>query len=151
MNAILQYTWHKLLSIYGNSEQTVVGTTVSGRSIPIDDVEVSVGLYINTLPLIVNHKKYREENKSIIESIREVQNNINDINARSGANLARLQVGGKRLFDSLFVYENYPNLITKDMIETVKINFKDGVEKLDYPLSILAYDCLLYTSDAADE
>ena len=35
--------------------------------------------------------------------------NINEINIRSNISLAALQSGGERLFDSLFVYENYPN------------------------------------------
>ena len=62
LNAILQYVWHKVLAIYGtnndnNNSITVVGTTVSGRDLPIHDLESSVGLYINTLPLVVEHKK----------------------------------------------------------------------------------------------
>ena len=56
LNAILLYVWHKTLSIYGNTIQTIVGITVSGRSLPVNDIESSVGLYINTLPLIVNHQ-----------------------------------------------------------------------------------------------
>ena len=56
LNAILQYAWHKVLSIYSHNRQTVVGTTVSGRNLPIENIESSVGLYINTLPLIVEHE-----------------------------------------------------------------------------------------------
>ena len=104
LNAILQYIWHKILNIYGNSNQTVVGTTISGRNLPIHDIESSVGLYINTLPLIVDHQA--QESKSIIESIRGIQDNINEINSRSDISLAKLQKRGQRLFDSLFVYEN---------------------------------------------
>ena len=101
LNAILQYAWHKALKIYGGSEQTVVGMTISGRNLPIDDIESSVGLYINTLPLIVNHKKNID--KTIIAGVKEIQEDINDINSRSDINLARLQSGGERLFDCLFV------------------------------------------------
>lgn len=137
LNAILQYAWHKALKVYGNSAQTVVGMTISGRGLPIDDVESSVGLYINTLPLIVDHKSERD--KTIIGSIKEIQENINEINSRSGINLARLQSGGERLFDCLFVFENYPNP-EKEGGERLKIRFKDGIEKLDYPLSVTTYE-----------
>ncbi|NDB85333.1 MAG: gramicidin biosynthesis protein, partial [Alphaproteobacteria bacterium] len=43
-NAILQFAWHKVLSVYGGSKQTIVGVTVSGRNLPIDHIEQSVGL-----------------------------------------------------------------------------------------------------------
>ena len=99
LNVILQYVWHKILSIYGHTKQTVVGTTVSGRSIPINDIEKSVGLYINTLPLIVNHEDKMKEGRSILDSIKEIQENINEMNARSDVSLASLQSDGERLFD----------------------------------------------------
>ena len=55
ISSLLQYAWHKALSIYSNSEHTTVGMTVSGRNIPIDGIENAVGLLINTLPLCVEH------------------------------------------------------------------------------------------------
>ena len=54
LNVLVQFAWHKLLQVYTRDETTIVGTTLSGRSIPIAGVEESVGLYINTLPLIIN-------------------------------------------------------------------------------------------------
>jgi amino acid adenylation domain-containing protein/non-ribosomal peptide synthase protein (TIGR01720 family) len=137
LNAILQYILHKVLSIYGNSKHTVVGATVSGRNLPIDDIESSVGLYINTLPLIVDHEA--QENMRIIEAIRKLQDNINEINTRSVVELATLQKGGGRLFDVLCVYENYPtNVISEEQDSTLVIKFTGGVEKLDYPLHFKA-------------
>jgi len=135
LNAILQYAWHKILNIYGNSNQTVVGATVSGRNLPVDNIEHSVGLYINTLPLIVDHGN--QASKSLIEAIREIQNNINEINSRSDISLARLQKGGERLFDSLFIYENYPSGRQE---HKVKFKFKETIEKLDYPIGVVAYE-----------
>lgn len=49
-NSIIQFAWHKLIQIYTGDLQTIVGTTVSGRNIPIIDINQSIGLYINTLP-----------------------------------------------------------------------------------------------------
>ncbi|MFI4918472.1 MAG: condensation domain-containing protein, partial [Legionellales bacterium] len=53
-HSLVQFAWHKLLQIYTQDLQTIVGTTISGRAIPIAGIEASVGLYINTLPLIIN-------------------------------------------------------------------------------------------------
>ena len=138
LSAILQYVWHKVLSIYGNSKQTVVGVIISGRNLPIDNIENSVGLYINTLPLIVDHES--QESSKIIDSIRDIQDNINEINSRSNVSLAGLQSGGERLFNNLFIYENYPNTINKAQINKHNIKFKGGIEKLDYPLAVIAYE-----------
>ena len=48
LNAVTQYVWHKILSIYSYSDKTVVGTIASGRNLPVNDIEQSVGLHINT-------------------------------------------------------------------------------------------------------
>ncbi len=125
-NAILQYAWHKTLKVYGHNRQTVVGTTVSGRNIPVDSIDRAVGLLINTLPLIVNHA----EDQGIMETIRHIQEDLHELNNRSGANLAFLQKG-ERLFDNLFIYENYPS----GNALTIK-----AVEKTDYPLTVIAHE-----------
>ena len=147
INAILQFVWHKILNIYGKGNQTVVGTVVSGRNIPINNIETAVGLFINTLPLIVIHEF--KENKKIIEVIKIIQNDINEINIRSNVNLASLQKNGERLFDTIFVYENYPvpkntlKSIEEEIIDPekeLKISFIGGSEKLDYPLSVSCYE-----------
>jgi len=138
LNAILQYAWHKLLNIYGNAAQTVVGTTLSGRNLPINAIENSVGLYINTLPLIVNHQQ--TISKSILEGIRDIQDNINEINSRSNISLSKIQKHGERLFDSLFVYENYPTPTHKESQKSLNVSFKEAIEKVDYPLGVIAYE-----------
>ena len=152
LNAILQYVWHKILNIYGNSNQTIVGTTISGRNLPIDNIESSVGLYINTLPLIVDHGD--KTAKDIIGAIKGIQANINEINSRSNISLAKLQKEGERLFDSLFVYENYPTPSDRNNENELKLEFKGVLEKLDYPLGITAYEIngeLIYKVTYASE
>ncbi|KAB8033633.1 non-ribosomal peptide synthetase [Fluviispira multicolorata] len=140
LNALLQFAWHKVLSIYSNSSQTTVGTTVSGRNLPVDGIENSVGLFINTLPLFVQHET--SNNKRVIDCIKEIQEQINEINTRSNINLTDIQKNGKRLFDSIFVFENYPNMIPKEFENRIKIQVRmqDIFEKLDYPLSVIAYE-----------
>src|SRR5439155_8333880 len=132
INALLQYSWHKLLSVYGNSRTTVVGTTVSGRNLPIDDIETSVGLYINTLPLIIVH----DSDDHILVQLKAVQDKINELNSHSTISLAKLQSSGRRLFNSLFVYENYPVLQGK-VDSIIKLNAVRGIEELDYQLPVI--------------
>ncbi|WP_262887579.1 condensation domain-containing protein, partial [Chryseobacterium fistulae] len=134
VNAVLQYLWHKQLSIYSNQRTTVVGTTVSGRSLPVEGIESSVGLYINTLPLIVEHNEGK-----VIDLIVSLQSCVSDLNTYSDVSLSSLQDNGERLFSSLFVYENYP-LSDGDVSEDLDIRFRDSIEKVDYPLSLIAYE-----------
>ena len=88
LHSVLQFVWHNVLHIYGSSCQTVVGTTVSGRNLPIDDIESSVGLFINSLPLIMDHDE--QENKTVVEAIADIQAKINDMNSRSNVELGHL-------------------------------------------------------------
>ncbi|AZS50492.1 amino acid adenylation domain-containing protein [Entomomonas moraniae] len=133
INALMQYCWHQQLSLHGNTKTTTVGMTVSGRNLPIDGIETSVGLYINTLPVTLNHEDGR-----IIDTIKLLQTHINNVNNHSNINLTKLQRSGTRLFNSLFVFENYP--ISETHNEQIKLTFKEGKEKLDYPLGIVAFE-----------
>ncbi|WP_228435878.1 non-ribosomal peptide synthetase [Chryseobacterium pennipullorum] len=132
VNAVLQYLWHSQLRLYSGSATTVVGTTVSGRNLPVDGIESSAGLYINTLPLIVSH-----EEGLVTDRIMEIQNRISDLNSHSDISLAELHHDGRRIFSSLFVYENYP-VPKGEGSNELGFAFKDSVEKLDYPLGIMA-------------
>jgi len=128
-NAILQYCWHKVLSVYTGSSDTIVGVVVAGRNLPVDGIEQTVGLLINTLPLIVNH----QPSISLCDVIGTLQHDIHEANSRSNVNLANLQQSGERLFNSLFVFENYP--IPENCFEhELTLNFLGSEEKQDYPL-----------------
>ncbi|WP_038255181.1 condensation domain-containing protein, partial [Xenorhabdus bovienii] len=79
LNVVLQFAWHKLLHSYCGDEQTLVGTVVSGRDVPVDGIESSVGLYINTLPLTVQW----EPAGSVLAVLQAIQNDIAALNSHS--------------------------------------------------------------------
>lgn len=135
INALLQYVWHKILKAHCNTTCTVVGTTISGRNLPVDGIEESVGLFINTLPLIVQHN----DNDTILSCIQKIQDSINELNSHSNIDLAMLQINGQRLFNNIFVFENYPTTSHK-ADSLIKLKFIQGIEELDYPLGIIAYE-----------
>uniref|UniRef100_UPI00261E8B27 condensation domain-containing protein n=1 Tax=uncultured Aquimarina sp. TaxID=575652 RepID=UPI00261E8B27 len=86
-NTIVQFVWHKLLQVYSSSNQTIVGTTVSGRDLPVEGIESSVGLYINTLPLIVDWST----KTTILSQLHYIQESLTDINTNSFVDLAKIQ------------------------------------------------------------
>ncbi len=133
LNVLLQLAWHKLLQVYTRDAVTVVGTTVSGRGLPIAGIEESVGLYINTLPLIIDWQE-----RTVQAQLGLIHQYTTELNHHSYINLAHLQTAGQRLFHSLFVFENYP--IGKAKAAGLKFKLRNAIEKLDYPLCIAAHE-----------
>jgi amino acid adenylation domain-containing protein/non-ribosomal peptide synthase protein (TIGR01720 family) len=135
VNVIIQFAWHKLLQAYSSSRYSIVGTTVSGRDIPVEGIEESVGLYINTLPLVID---WGNDN-TILAQLQQVQQQVTALSTHSFADLATLQKEGQRLFHSLFVFENYP-VPKSDGKDTLSISVRNYTDRVDYPLSLLAYE-----------
>ncbi len=136
LNALFQFIWHKILNIYSNSKQTIIGTTISGRNIPVKNIENVVGCFINTLPLIVDHQN---DGINLIDKIKEIQDNINEININSNAKLSKLQKNGEKLFEIILVFENYPE-IKNENIDKLNIKFIKSIEKLDNDINIIIYE-----------
>ncbi|WP_146198426.1 condensation domain-containing protein, partial [Flavobacterium araucananum] len=135
INVVVQFIWHKLLQVYSGNNQSIVGTTVSGRDLPIDGIEHSVGLYINTLPLIVDW----DNNLSVVNQLHYIQQRITQMNTHSFADLAKLRINGDRIFHNLFVFENYPAPKGSGK-KALKVNMRKSIEKVDYPINIMAYE-----------
>ncbi|WP_422824395.1 non-ribosomal peptide synthase/polyketide synthase [Xenorhabdus bharatensis] len=138
LNVALQFAWHKLLNSYTGDEQTIVGTTVSGRDVPVEGIADSVGLYINTLPLMVQW----DHTDSIAAVLQVIQQDIAALNSHSAVSLSGLQSDGERLFHSLLVFENYPVPVADENNSGIEhtVAFRQSVEKVDYPLSLMAYE-----------
>jgi amino acid adenylation domain-containing protein/non-ribosomal peptide synthase protein (TIGR01720 family) len=138
LNTLVQFAWHKLVQVYTQNEQTVVGTTISGRAIEVNDIDQSVGLFINTLPLILEW----DNDNTVLQQIQYIHQEITALNNHSSVNLSSLQEDGKRLFHSLFVFENYPMPVLSQQNDADHLvpSYQYGVEKLDYPLAITAYE-----------
>lgn len=131
----LVYFWHKTLSIYGNSDCTIVGMVVSGREIPIDNITKSVGLHINTLPFPIIHSKLKD--MDMLKVLTSLQERINQAHHNSNVNLSALSNSQTKLFESIFVLENYPES-SKDINNKMCIEEMKIYEKVDYPLTLVA-------------
>ncbi|MFR9730641.1 amino acid adenylation domain-containing protein [Saccharopolyspora sp. MS10] len=133
-NAVLQYAWHRLLAAYGHSTTTVVGTVLAGRDLPADGIDEAVGLFLSTVPLVVRH----DGSGTLLDEVRELQDAVQEANARSAVDLAALQPPDRRLFDTLFIYENYPGS-RGDRSEPHPV-FRFRHQKRDYPLVLSAVE-----------
>ncbi len=136
---LIMWCWSKALSVYDNRNDNIIGITLSGRNLPINDIEQSVGLYINTLPLVVRH----DSNESILNILKNIQKDTEQLNQLTYTNLSSLNSNtSDRLFATMVVYENYPIPTNKDNqeVNTLVPIFLSSVEKTDYPLTVLSYE-----------
>jgi amino acid adenylation domain-containing protein len=129
---LLQYVTHLMMKVYYNTSTTALGLVHSGRHLPIDDIAQSVGLYINTSPQILQHRG----NQSVLDTLQTLQNDTQALIEHSNIPLSSIQKQGERLFSTLFVFENYP--FDESLKEDPGLTFRESIEKLDYPISVIA-------------
>jgi len=134
LNVLLQFAWHKLMQIYTSDTQTLVGTVLSGRNLPIDNITESAGMFINTLPLAVNW----HEASSVSQQMQQIHRSVVAMNQHHAYALSDLQSGQQRLFQSMVVFENYPECRKTSGIGAHAQSLAIA-GKLDYPLMLLAF------------
>lgn len=115
----------------------LLGLTISGRNVPLSNIENGVGNFLNTIPTAV---KLTHTN-NFIELIKMTQADLIDHQEYEHISLADIQRERKlitetdSLFDMLYVFENYP--VVK--IEDTNIGLQDLVvrEYANYPLTFV--------------
>lgn len=132
---LAQYAWHRLLARRSGDPITLVGNVTPGRDYPIEGITRSVGLYINSLPLAL---EWRTE-LTLAEHIARLQTDLMALNEHGTQSLAVLTKGRARLFQSLFVFENYPMPAAPAAPDPHQLvpRFGTVVEKVELPLSLV--------------
>ncbi|NEQ41319.1 MAG: amino acid adenylation domain-containing protein, partial [Okeania sp. SIO3I5] len=129
-----------LLSRYSGEERVVFGVTVSGRTGNISGVEKMVGLFINTLPLMVRISQ--EENLiSWLEGIQESMLKVQDYSYTPLFEVqSRSEIpGGMPLFESIVIFENYPMQKNQESEkDSIQLSSSGGFEHTNYPLTVVA-------------
>jgi amino acid adenylation domain-containing protein/non-ribosomal peptide synthase protein (TIGR01720 family) len=138
MNTLVQGAWSLLLSRYCGQNTVAFGGTVAGRPDSIAGINEQVGLFINTLPVIVNTNpaqkvgEWLQALQSQNITAREYEHTqLSDVQRWAGH-------GGEGIFDSIVVFENYP------VAEALKAGAPDGLvfgetgsrEETNYPLTL---------------
>ncbi|MFZ5987762.1 MAG: non-ribosomal peptide synthetase [Bacillota bacterium] len=140
---VLYSAWGILLQKYGNSNDVVFGTVISGRPPRIKEVDSIVGLFINTLPLRVESK----EEDYVLSIISKVNNSIMDREEYEGTPLIDIKSnselkGNSTLFDSIVVLENYPldAQLNKDGCIKIKSYSMFEVTSFDLTLTVTSFE-----------
>src|SRR6185503_20079183 len=107
LNNLVQGAWALLLSAWTGEDKVVFGVTRSGRRIELPRWNERVGLFINTLPLVV-----RLESEAIlvpwIKSISDRQLQMRDYEQTPLVNIKHWSgvQGASPLFESIIVFDN---------------------------------------------
>ncbi|MEU3994181.1 condensation domain-containing protein, partial [Streptomyces platensis] len=106
LNSLVQGVWGVLLARLTGRDDVVFGATVSGRPPQVAGVEDMIGLFINTVPVRVR----LDPDVSLPVVCARVQQQQARLMDSHYVGLAEVQraAGLGELFDTLFVFENYP-------------------------------------------
>ena len=106
VNTVLQGAWAQLLTLLTGQHDVAFGTTVSGRPAEVADAESMVGLFINTVPVRA-HFTAATTTADLLEQLQAAHNHTLE-HQHLGLNEIHRSTGHGQLFDTAFVYENYP-------------------------------------------
>lgn len=128
LNVVLHLAWGYLLHRYQQDNTVVFGATVSGRPADVSGIEQIVGLFINTLPVRMDF--YPELTIGELLRSHHRQNVARDEFAYlslSDILQQRKSSDNGQLFDTLFVFENYPidSALLEKLPENVGLHFDE--------------------------
>ncbi|MEU8434185.1 amino acid adenylation domain-containing protein, partial [Streptomyces sp. NPDC029216] len=141
VNTLVQGAWALLLGRLTGRRDVVFGATVSGRPPAVTDVDAMVGMFINTLPVRVDHAP----GDTLAEVLTRLQNRQAALLEHHHRGLTEIlrAVGRPSLFDTLFVFESYP--VDREGLEAAGAA-ADGIAftglrpatATNYPLALMA-------------
>jgi amino acid adenylation domain-containing protein len=136
LNLLVQGAWAILLSRYSGERDVLFGATSSGRPVDLRGVGSMVGLFINTLPARVRITP----GDLLIPWLKKLQEQQLDARQHEYTPLVSVQgwsevPRGQSLFESLFIFENYP-VSTALREPAIGLHVEDVRvrEKTNYPL-----------------
>jgi len=137
VNIVLQAAWAQLLCQLTGQRDVVFGVAVSGRPAEVAGAESMVGLLINTVPV----RARITPATTVADLLDQLQSAHNDTLEHQHLALPEIHriTGHDQLFDTLFVYENYPiDTAALSGVHELAITEITSREYNHYPLSVVA-------------
>jgi hypothetical protein len=137
VNTVLQGAWAQVLMWLTGHHDVVFGTAVSGRPTELAGAESMVGLLINTVPVRATITAATTI-AGLLEQLQAAHNHTLDHQHLALTEIHRA-AGHDQLFDTLFVFENYPldtaTLFSANGLAITEITSR---EYNHYPLAMVA-------------
>jgi thioesterase domain-containing protein/aryl carrier-like protein len=145
-NSLFMGIWALLLGRYSRVNDVVFGTTVSGRSSDFPNIHLMAGMFMNVLPV---RSKFDLEMKAIdgFKTIQDQQQKARKFEymGLDGILTSIDWQAGVPLFESLFVFENFPLKAGGDSHLEID-DFKSGVTTT-YPFTLIVKPGSCFTID----
>ncbi|MBQ4848457.1 condensation domain-containing protein, partial [Pseudoalteromonas sp. MMG005] len=141
LNIVVQTAWGLLLQRYGNQESVVFGSVTSGRPAGLAGVESILGLFINTVPVVLEGMPAGDV--TTLLGAQHAQQVARE--SHSYYPLYEIQKQGslgEQLFNSVFVFENYPvdeQLSHEGAQGGLVVTAADTTEGTNYELAVVAH------------
>jgi amino acid adenylation domain-containing protein len=135
VNIVLQAAFGQLLCGLTGRRDVAFGTTVSGRPAEVPGAEAMVGLLINTVPVRATVSA-ATTTADLLAQLHRAHNQTLDHQHLALSEIHRI-TGHEQLFDTLFVYENYPIDTTAPLgVDGLAITEFSNREYNHYPLGL---------------
>jgi amino acid adenylation domain-containing protein len=140
LNTLAQGAWALLLAHHSGTPDVLFGATVSGRPAQLAGVEQMVGLFINALPV----RAQVDWEAEVVGWLRRLQEQGAEARQYEYAPLSEVQrwsevTRGQSMFESLFVFENYPLSGLEEHRSDIEIKNVRSFEQTNYPLTVVAW------------
>lgn len=136
-NTFLQGSWAWLIAQLSRQDDVVFGVTLAGRPLDLRHAEQMIGAFINTVPLRVKVPAAMDVDQYFVA----LQQNAMALQERSFAPLLDIQrqtPSANRLFQSLWVFENYPLSRTAATVTNKEERQNEAHEREDgHPASLI--------------
>lgn len=139
MNTLVQGVWGLLLKRYTGHQDVCFGVVVSGRPADLQGAEHRVGLYINNLPLRCQPDDMADT-QEWLKGLQQAHNQARGYQYTGLSEIKRLAGARGELFDSILVFENYPDLLDNETAQLLQIENITVAEQTNYLLTIIAVD-----------
>ncbi|MBA0046597.1 non-ribosomal peptide synthetase [Mycobacteroides sp. LB1] len=137
VNIVLQGAWALLLSSLTGQHDVAFGAVVSGRPAEVLGAESMLGLLINTVPV----RATITPTMTTADLLDQLQNAHNDTLEHQHVALSDIHriTSQERLFDTVFVYENYPtDTGTQSGVDGLTITGFSSRDYYHYPIAVQA-------------
>lgn len=106
INTVIETVWGLILGVYTRKDDIVFGKVVSGRNVDITEINDSLGMYINTIPVrvILN---YEEKLIHLLEKVHLQSATANDYDFCSLEEIQQMTPIKNKLLGSAISFENY--------------------------------------------
>ncbi|OBF67832.1 non-ribosomal peptide synthetase, partial [Mycobacterium sp. 852002-51971_SCH5477799-a] len=135
VGTLLHAAWAQLLMWMTGQRDVAFGTVVSGRPAELAGAESMVGLLVNTVPVRANITAASTA-ADLLDQLQSAHNDTLDHQHLGLADIHRI-TGHQQLFDTVFVYENYPRDAAGSWGEQ-QLTIADFRDYYHYPLTVQA-------------